>query len=138
MTKRYALALDADEAGAAATERGLNLARQALSYKNAPVPVGPGLIAFKERLDAELLIMEMPLGRDPDEVILENPDTWRTLVANATPLLEYYFNIQARDVDLSTAQGKSELAKRLLPIIAQVKDNVQRAHYAQELARRTR
>lgn len=138
MTKRYALALDADEAGAAATERGLNLARQALSYKNAPVPVGPGLIAFKERLDAELLILEMPLGRDPDEVILENPDTWRALVANATPLLDYYFNVQARDVDLNSAQGKSELAKRLLPIIAQIKDNVQRTHYAQELARRTR
>ncbi len=138
LTKRYALALDADEAGAAATERGLNLARQALSYKNAPVPVGPGLIAFKERLDAELLILEMPLGRDPDQVILENAETWRALVSNATPLLDYYFNIQARDVDLNTAQGKSELAKRMLPIIAQVKDNVQRAHYAQELARRTR
>lgn len=138
MTKRYALALDADEAGAAATERGLNLARQALSYKNAPVPVGPGLIVFKERLDAELLILEMPPGRDPDEVILENPNTWRGLVANATPLLDYYFNVQARDLDLGTAQGKSELAKRLLPIIAQIKDNVQRTHYAQELARRTR
>ncbi len=138
LTKRYALALDADEAGAAATERGLNLARQALAYKNAPVPVGPGLIAFKERLDAELLILEMPQGRDPDEVILENADTWRALVQNATPLLDYYFNVQARDLDLNTAQGKSEFAKRLLPIIAQVKDNVQREHYAQELARRTR
>lgn len=138
MTKRYALALDADEAGAAATERGLNLARQALSYKNAPVPVGPGLIAFKERLDAELLILEMPPGQDPDEVILESKDKWRSLVSGATPLLDYYFNIQARDVDVTTAQGKSELAKRLLPIIAQVKDNVQREHYAQELARRTR
>jgi DNA primase len=138
MTKRYALALDADEAGAAATERGLNLARQALSYKNAPVPVGPGLIVFKERLDAELLILEMPPGKDPDEVILESKDKWRALVSNATPLLDYYFNVQARDVDLNTAQGKSELAKRLLPIIAQVKDKVQREHYAQELARRTR
>lgn len=138
LTKRYALALDADEAGAAATERGLNLARQALSYKNAPVPAGPGLIVFKERLDAELLIMEMPSGIDPDQVILDNPDTWRALVDKATPLLDYYFNVQARDLDLGTAQGKSELAKRLLPIIAQVKDNVQREHYAQELARRTR
>ncbi|MCC7162741.1 MAG: DNA primase [Anaerolineae bacterium] len=138
LTKRYALALDADEAGAAATERGLNLARQALSYKNAPVPVGPGLIVFKERLDAELLIVEMPPGRDPDEVILQDPEAWRVLVSSATPLLDYYFNVQARDLDLTTAQGKSELAKRLLPIIAQVKDNMQREHYAQELARRTR
>jgi DNA primase len=138
LTKRYALALDADDAGAAATERGLNLARQALSYKNAPVPVGPGLIAFKERLDAELLILELPTGRDPDEVILENPEAWRNLVTNATPLLDYYFNVQARDLDLTGAHGKSEFAKRLLPIVAQIKDTVQRSHYAQELARRTR
>ncbi len=138
LTKRYALALDADDAGAAATERGLNLARQALSYKNAPVPVGPGLIVFKERLEAELLILEMPPGRDPDEVILESAETWRGLVGNAKPLLDYYFDLQTRDLDLNTAQGKSEYAKRLLPVIAQVKDGVQRAHYAQELARRTR
>lgn len=138
MTKRYALALDADEAGAAATERGLALARQALSYKNAPVPAGPGLIVFKERLEAELLILEMPQGRDPDEVILDDAEKWRGLVRNALPLLDYYFNVQARDLDVTTAQGKSELVRRLLPIIAQVKDAVQRAHYAQKLARLVR
>lgn len=138
LTKRYALALDADEAGAAATERGLTLARQALSYKNAPVPVGPGLIVFKERLEAELLILEMPVGKDPDQVILEDPDAWRKLVDTAKPLLDYYFDVQARGLDLSTAQGKSEYSKRLMPIVAQVKDSVQRAHYAQELARRVR
>ena len=103
MTKRYALALDADEAGAAATERGLNLAAAGIVVQDAPVPVGPGLIAFKERLDAELMILEMPIGRDPDEVILENPEMWRTLVKNATPLLDYYFNVQARDLDLTTS-----------------------------------
>lgn len=138
LTKRYALALDADEAGAAATERGLNLARQSLSYKNAPVPVGPGLIVFKERLEAELLILEMPLARDPDEIILENPDAWRQIVVDAKPLLEYYLDLQARGLDLASAQGKSEYTKRMMPVIAQVKDQVQRTHYAQELARRTR
>jgi DNA primase len=46
--------------------------------------------------------------------------------------------VQARGLDLNAAQGKSEYAKRLLPIIAQVKDGVQRTHYAQVLARRVR
>lgn len=138
MTKRYALALDADAAGAAATERGLNLARQALSYKNAPVPVGSGLVVFKERLEAELLILELPPERDPDEVILEDAEAWRALVATAKPLLDYFLDLQQRDLDLTTAHGKSEYAKRMLPVIAQVKDSVQRTHYAQELARRTR
>lgn len=136
LTRRYVLALDADVAGAAATERGLELARQALAVRNRPVPVGPGLIAFKERLESELMILELPSGRDPDEVILDRPDEWRRLVAMATPLLDYYFETQARGLDLNSAAGKSEYVKRLLPIIAQLKDWVQRAHYAQRLARR--
>jgi len=135
LTKRYALALDADAAGAAATARGLALARKALSYKNSPVPLGIGLIVFKERLDAELLILELPAGRDPDEIILANPRDWAERVSRAMPLLDYYFNLQSRDLDLQSAAGKSELVKRLVPIIAQVKDSVQRLHYAQQLAR---
>lgn len=135
LTKRYALALDADEAGAAATERGLALARQALTRKQVPIPVGPGLLAFEERLDAELLIMALPEGKDPDQVILDDPQAWRELIARAEPLVEYTFRSQTRDLDLKTAHGKSEAVRRLLPIVGEIRDQVQRTHYTQELAR---
>lgn len=135
MTKRYALALDADEAGAAATERGLALARQALTRKQVPIPVGPGLVAFEERLDAELLIMTLPEGKDPDQVILDDPQAWRDLVTRALPLVDFTFQTQTRDLDLRTAHGKSEAVRRLLPIIGEIQDQVQRTHYTHELAR---
>ncbi len=135
LTKRYALALDADVAGAAATDRGLELARAALTRKQVPVPIGPGMIGFEERLDAELLILAMPEGRDPDEVILQDQAQWRNLVEQATPLVDYYFRAQARDLDLRTAHGKAEAARRLLPIIGEMNDPIKRAHYTQRLAR---
>jgi DNA primase len=133
--KRYALALDADIAGAAATERGLELARAALTRKQVPVPIGPGMIGFEERLDAELLIIALPEGRDPDEVILHDPAHWRKIVEQATPLIDFYFTAQARELDLKTAHGKSEAVRRLLPVIGEMIDPVLRAHYTQELAR---
>jgi DNA primase len=135
LTKRYALALDADVAGAAATERGLELARQALKSKQVPIPVGPGLISFQERLAADLLIIEVPSGRDPDEVILEDQNQWKELVLHAVPLLDFYIAAQTRDLNLLTSDGKFEAIRRLTPVIAEMKDPVQRSHYAQELAR---
>ncbi len=135
LTKRYALALDADVAGEAATERGLELARAALNRKQVPVPVGPGLIGFEERLEAELLIIELPPGRDPDEVILDDRAQWQELVDHALPLVDYYFRAQTRDLDVKTARGKTEAVRRLLPVIAEMNDAVERGHYLQELAR---
>lgn len=135
LTKRYALALDADVAGEAATERGLELARSALTRKQVPVPIGPGMLGFEERLDAELFIISLPDGKDPDEVILQDRTQWKVLVEQATPLVDYYFNAQTRELDLKSAHGKTEAVRRLLPIIGEMSDPVLRAHYTQELAR---
>jgi DNA primase len=135
LTKRYALALDADVAGAAATERGLELARAALTRKQVPVPIGPGMIGFEERLDAELFIIALPEGHDPDEVILQDRAQWQRLVEQATPLVNFYFGAQTRELDLKTAHGKSEAVRRLLPVIGELNDAILRAHYTQELAR---
>lgn len=135
LSKRYALALDADVAGEAATDRGLELARSALTRKQVPVPVGPGMIGFEERLDAELLIITLPEGKDPDQVILEDRAGWQRLVDQATPLVSYYFGAQTRELDLRTGHGKSEAVRRLLPVIGEMNDQVLRAHYLQELAR---
>ncbi len=138
LTRRYALALDADVAGAAATERGLELARQALKSKQVPIPIGPGMMSYQERLDAELLIIQIPAGRDPDEVILQDRSVWQELVQRAVPLIDYYLQAQTRDLDLRNSEGRFEAIRRLLPVVSEIKDDIQRRHYAQELARLVR
>ncbi|HEX7588810.1 MAG TPA: DNA primase, partial [Anaerolineae bacterium] len=135
LTNRYALALDPDAAGEEATKRGLQVAREALGHKTVPVPMGAGLIGFEERLEAELLVIPMPPGKDPDELIHDDPAQWSHLVENAEPLVDFNFRVMTQDLDLKVARDKSVAVKRLVPIIQEIGDAVQRAHYAQQLAR---
>ncbi len=135
LTQRYALALDPDAAGEEATKRGLEIAREALTRKTIPVPMGAGLIGFEERLEAELLVIPMPHGQDPDEIIHDDPARWRELVDHAEPLVDFYFRVMTRDLDLKAPRGKTIAVRRLMPIIREIGDGVQRAHYTQQLAR---
>ena len=135
LTKRYALALDPDAAGEEATKRGLQVAREALDRKTVPVPMGAGLVGFEERLEAELLVIAMPDGKDPDELIHDDPARWVELVNRAEPLVDFYFRVLTQDLDLNVARDKSTAVKRLVPIIREIGDSVQRTHYIQQLAR---
>lgn len=135
LTKRYALALDPDAAGEEATKRGLQVAREALARKTVPVPLGAGLIGFEERLDAELLVIQLPPGKDPDELIHDDPQQWIALTAQPEPLVDFYFRVLTRDLDLQSPRDKSRAAQRLVPLIREIGDAVQRAHYTQKLAR---
>lgn len=134
-TQRFVLALDSDLAGDQATLRGLEVARQVMDREVVPVPTPRGLIRFEERLAADIRIVSLPLGRDPDEVIRESPSRWAQLIASAKPVMDYYFDALTANLDLSTAKGKSEAARLLGPLVADIGDRVQRTHYLQQLAR---
>ncbi|MGC8838102.1 MAG: DNA primase [Anaerolineae bacterium] len=135
LTSRIVLAMDADEAGNQATLRGLNLARETMRRRAVPVLTPTGQVRFEERLDLDLRILALPSGRDPDEVIHENPEVWERLVEAAVPVVDYYFQVVLAGLDLSQAQDKSRAVKALTPIIRDLGDEVQREHYVQRLAR---
>ena len=134
-TQRFILALDSDVAGDQATLRGLDVARQVMDREVVPVPTPRGLIRFEERLAADIRIVSLPPGRDPDEVIRESPSRWAQLIAQAKPVMDYYFDALTADLDLATARGKTDAVRALGPLIADLGDRVQRTHYLQKLAR---
>jgi DNA primase len=138
LTKKFTLALDADAAGDQATLRGLAVARETLDRQIVPVPTPRGLIRYEGRLDAEIRIITLPEGKDPDEVIRENPDHWNELVQAALPVVDYYFEALTSDLDLTSAKGKSEAVRRLLPIIREITDSTEQTHYVQKLSRLVR
>jgi DNA primase len=138
LTKKFTLALDADAAGDQATLRGLAMARETLDRQIVPVPTPRGLISYEGRLDAEIRIITLPEGKDPDEVIRENPDRWNELVQAALPVVDYYFEALTSDLDLISAKGKSEAVRRLLPIIQEITDSTEQTHYIQKLSRLVR
>jgi DNA primase len=113
LSPNLALALDADAAGEEAMLR-------CVSYENT--------------LNAEVKVITIPGGKDPDDVIKEDAKAWQELVKNALPIVDYTFNTVTAELDLTKAGGKSLAVDRLLPIVAEIKDPIRQAHYLQKLA----
>ncbi|MFQ5923252.1 MAG: DNA primase, partial [Anaerolineales bacterium] len=138
--KRYSrnivLALDADAAGNQATLRGLSIAREALDRDPDPVFDARGLVRHEGRLNAEIRIVGLPDGKDPDEVVLEDPEAWNDLLQKATPVVEYVMEVLIDKRDLQDAKDKAAIARRVLPLIEDVPDPIEREVYRQGLARR--
>ena len=135
LTKNLVLALDADVAGEEATLRSAEVMEQALDKKVVPVPMWKGLIRYENVLDAEIRVMLLPQGKDPDDVIRENPLLWSQLVEEALPLVDFALNTVAAKADLKNAKDKSLAVDKLLPLIYGIKDPIRQSHYVQKLAR---
>lgn len=134
-TSRFVLALDPDAAGDQATLRGLDVARQVMDRDVVPVRTANEMLRFGDRLAADIQIMALPAGRDPDEVIRDDPAEWARLVAQAQPIMDYYFQALTAGLNLTTAEGKREAVRRLDPLLAELGDWTLRMHYVQQLAR---
>jgi len=110
------LALDADEAGEEAMLRG---------------------VGYENLLDAEVKVVTMPPGKDPDDVIRADAAAWQNLLQEALPVIDYTFNMVAAKLDLTTAKGKTMAANELLRIVEKINDNTRRDHYLNKLSRIT-
>lgn len=115
LSKNIALALDADVAGEEATLRSAE--------------------KCETSLDAEIRVIALPQGKDPDNVIDEDPGLWQSLVEQAPLLLDFAFQTVLSRVDLEKARDKSLAIEKLLPLTAEIRDPVRQAHYEQKLAR---
>ncbi|MFC1995491.1 DNA primase [Chloroflexota bacterium] len=114
LTKNMILALDADTAGDEASLRG---------------------VGYENTLSAEVRVIVMPRGKDPDDVIREDAKNWRGLLKEALPITDYVFNMVTSKLDLTTARDKSLAVGKLLPIIAEIREMIRQVHYLQKLAR---
>jgi DNA primase len=112
-----ALAYDVDLAGEAATQRGLL------------EELGPSQSVTRVR------VVRIPAGKDPDELIRTDPDGWRKAVVEAKPVVEYFMDRVAADVDISTVGGRREMASRVLAILQRVGDPVEQDLYLQQLSK---
>jgi DNA primase len=113
LSKNLVLSLDADAAGEEAMLR-------TVSYENV--------------LGAEIRVIRLPEGKDPDEVMLEDMNNWQLYVDNALPLIDFMFEKTVSKLDLTSAGGKSKAVDGLLPVIAAINDPIRQAHYLQKLA----
>ncbi len=137
-TKRFILALDADAAGAKATLRSLQVARQTLDRETEVRFDAHGLVQHEGRLQADIRVMTLPEGKDPDNIVQESPAEWERLVEQAKPVVAYVISVATADLDLNDAKAKTEVAQQVLPLIKDIQDPIERDHYWQQLARALR
>jgi DNA primase len=112
-----ALAYDVDLAGDSATRQGL-LAQ-----------LGSDHSVSKVRL------VRIPEGKDPDELIRNDPEAWRAAVANAPEVVNFTLDRMQSEHDLATVGGKRDFVGRALAIIQGVPDRLEQDMYLQRLAR---
>ena len=110
------LSFDDDRAGQEAAERTIPLA---------------------QALGLELSIISIPSGKDPDELIRQNPQAWENTVNNSQYMIDWLIERIASGEDLKSAQGKRQFSAKIMGIVRQLKDPVEQEHYAKLIAERT-
>lgn len=135
LTKSLVLALDADAAGEMATLRGIEVASHTFDQKVVPLPTPAGLVKYEDVLDAEISVMVLPAGKDPDDILKDDPKEWERLLEKASPVVDYTFDFVVSKLDPTKTKDKSSAVDKLLPLIAEIRHPVRQAHYLQKLAR---
>lgn len=107
------LSFDADRAGVAATERAIPIA---------------------SKVKVTLSIVEIPAGKDPDELIKKDPKLWITAIQKNKYALDWLIDLYEKQLDLNSAVGKKEYSDVLLPVIKNLGDAVEKDHYLKLIA----
>ena len=107
------LAFDADKAGVAATERAIPIA---------------------SRVKVTLSIIDIPSGKDPDELIKQDPKLWDKAITEHKYALDWLMGRYEQKLDIESAVGKREFSDVLLPVVRALSDPVERDHYLTSIA----
>lgn len=134
--KRIVLALDADAAGQMAMIRGLETMRESLDADDTPVPDAMGIIRFERKLRSEIAIVQLPEGKDPDELIRKSPDLWKETVRAARPFMDFVIDTLTEGVSADDARAKSRVVQQLAPLLQQIPDRIVQGHYISRVARK--
>ncbi len=125
---RIALAYDVDSAGQGAAASGAT----ELTALVGEIERSP----YRGRL-TDVDVVRLPDDRDPDEIIRDDPETWRQATENPQPIMEFLIDRAASNHDPSTVGGREKLVAEVLPTLRTIGDPVRRDGYLQLLARRS-
>jgi len=116
-TKRVIVNYDPDNAGQAATERS---------------------IAILLEQDFEVRVLALPGKADPDKFIREQgADAYMKLLKESPPYVDYLI-ARARQMDMTTAEGKLRAVNFLLPYVQKIPNRILRSEWATRIAQQLR
>lgn len=113
-TSNIILAFDRDRAGDDATKRGIALAQ---------------FLGFSIR------IALTPEGKDPADYIQKYGESWHEVLGQAVSVYTFYFQSVFSQFDRKDPDDKKRISQILLPILKNIPNRVEQAHWVGELAR---
>jgi len=120
LSRNLVLALDADAAGAQGLFRAI--ADVAAPAQDRERPLDWNL--YVAPLDAELRVLLLPQGKDPDEVILEDDALWDNLILHAPAAMDYLLTTLVGATDLQDLRAKEALVEKLKPLFQSLEGSV--------------
>lgn len=116
-TKRVIVNYDPDNAGQAATERSISILLEQ---------------------DFEVRVLALPGKADPDKFIREQgADAYMKLLKESPPYVDYLI-ARARQMDMTTAEGKLRAVNFLLPYVQKIPNRILRSEWATRIAQQLR
>jgi DNA primase len=112
-TPKVTLCLDQDNAGFEATRRSLE-------------------VIEKKGLTTAIIITKD--GKDPDEAIKKNPSGFKKSIKESVGVYDYLTEKFVSETDKNTAQGKKDITDNLLPLFANIANEVVKEHYLKKLS----
>ncbi len=99
-----------------------------------------GVEATKKAIDAlqetklELRVVEVPSGKDPDELIREDPKKWRSAVKESVIAYSFLIEVALREHQAATPEGKRAIMEEMAPVLSKVRHAVELEHYVRVLS----
>jgi DNA primase len=107
------LCFDADKAGLNATERAIPIA---------------------SKVGVSLSIITIPSGKDPDELIKQDPNIWKEIIEKPQYAVDWLIDRYSTLLDITSAQGKREFSDVVLKVVRGLQDQVEQEHYIGRVA----
>lgn len=83
------------------------------------------------QFDCDVSVVELPTGKDPADIILENPDVWGKYLSDKKDYITFHNN---STLDQSLRERIGSVEKNIFPVLARVQNNVKRDVYLQSVA----
>jgi DNA primase len=112
-TPKVTLCLDQDNAGFEATRRSLE-------------------VLEKKGMTTSIIVIKD--GKDPDEALKNNPSEFKKAMRENLGVYDYLISKFVADNDKDSAQGKKAIADNLLPLFANISNEIIKEHYLKKLS----
>lgn len=119
-----------------ALKRFVGDVRLAFDQDNAGLNAAERAIPLAGRVGVSLSIITIPSGKDPDELIKQDPKIWQQIIEKHQYALDWLMDRHASQLDITSAVGKRQFSDIILRIVRQLDDQVEQDHYLSEVARR--